>query len=99
MYHFYMISFRRTKEEQITLTEEDARHVACDYLRQKFFPELTMGDVWTEVYIENDEMCEASIHPHKEERLYAKTKRVLTEKDKLIWNLIEDLERKYSDVS
>jgi len=92
MYHFYMISFRRTKEEQITLTEEDARHVACDYLRQKFFPELTMCDVWTEVYIENDKICEASIHPHKEERIGAKTKRVLTEKDKLIWSLIEELE-------
>lgn len=92
MYHFNMISFCRTKEEKITLTERECRDVTSIFLRQKFFPELTMCDVWTEVYIENDKICEASIHPHKEERIGAKTKRVLTEKDKLIWSLIEELE-------
>tara|TARA_R100000388_G_scaffold53614_1_gene39776 strand:+ start:4802 stop:5101 length:300 start_codon:yes stop_codon:yes gene_type:complete len=99
MYHFGMISFRKTKEEQINLTEDEARDIACRYLRKKFFPELTMVDIWTEVYIESDEIREAGIHPHKQERLSAKTKRVLTKKEKFIWSLIEDLERKYSDRS
>lgn len=92
MYHFSMISFRRTKSEVITLTESEARDAACRYLRQKFFPEVRMIDVWTEIYIESGEVREADIHPHKEERLREKTKRVLTEKEKFIWSLIEELE-------
>ena len=81
MYHFSMISFRRTKSEVITLTESEARDAACRYLRQKFFPELTMIDVWTEIYIESGEVREAGIHPHKEERLREKTKGFLQKRE------------------